>query len=132
MRTNPFCCQLPHFVKGDGCPQRFNLPPKNNPITVKAQVEETITTLNRQLREIVQRLNRRLNGWAQYFRGGQGNIYGALDGWIRMRLRCILRRRAGRKGRGRPDHRKYTNSYFAELGLISLKASAWAKRANPA
>ena len=86
----------------------------------------------RSMHEIVQRLNRRLKGWAQYFRGGQGNIYGALDGWIRMRLRCILRRRTGRKGRGRPDHRKYTNAYFAELGLISLKASAWVKRANPA
>lgn len=86
----------------------------------------------RSLNEIVQRLNRRLKGWAQYFRGGQGNLYAALDSWIRMRLRCILRRRAGRKGRGRPDHRKYTNSYFAELGLISLKASAWVKRANPA
>lgn len=82
--------------------------------------------------EIIQRLNRRLKGWAQYFRGGQGNTYEALDGWLRMRLRCILRRRAGRKGRGRPDHRNYTNAYFVELGLISLKASAWVKRASPA
>ncbi len=84
------------------------------------------------LNAIVQGLNRRLKGWAQYFRGGQGSIYAALDGWIRMRLRCILRRRTGRKGRGLPDHRTYTNHFFAELGLISLKASAWAKRANPA
>jgi len=82
--------------------------------------------------EILSRLNRRLKGWAQYFRGGQGNIYEALDGWLRMRLRCILRRRAGRKGRGPTDHRKYTNAYFAELGLISLQASAWVKRASPA
>jgi len=94
--------------------------------------EGTRRNEGRSLNEIVQRLNRRLKGWAQYFRGGQGNIYEAMDGWIRMRLRCILRRRAGRKGRGRTDHRKYTNSYFAELGLISLKASAWVKRANPA
>jgi len=94
--------------------------------------EATRRNDGRSLNEIVQQLNRRLKGWAQYFRGGQGNIYRALDGWIRMRLRCILRRRAGRKGRGRPDHRKYTNDFFAELGLISLKASAWAKRANPA
>jgi RNA-directed DNA polymerase len=86
----------------------------------------------RSLDAIVQGLNRRLKGWAQYFRGGQGSTYEALDGWIRMRLRCILRRRSGRKGRGWPDHRKYTNEFFAELGLISLKASAWAKRANPA
>ena len=94
--------------------------------------EGTRRNEGRSMNEIVQRLNRRLKGWAQYFRGGQGNIYEAMDGWIRMRLRCILRRRTGRKGRGRPDHRKYTNSYFAELGLISLKASAWVKRANPA
>jgi RNA-directed DNA polymerase len=94
--------------------------------------EGTQRNEGRSLNEIVQRLNRRLKGWAQYFRGGQGNTYEAMDGWIRMRLRCILRRRAGRKGRGRPDHRKYTNRYFAELGLISLKASAWVKRANPA
>jgi hypothetical protein len=60
----------------------------------------------------------------------QGNIYEKLAGW--PRLRCILRRRAGRKDRGRPDHRTYTNAYFAELGLISLTASAWVKRANPA
>jgi RNA-directed DNA polymerase len=94
--------------------------------------EQTRRNNGRSLNEIVRRLNRRLKGWAQYFRGGQGTIYGALDKWIRMRLRCILRRRAGRKGRGRTDHRKYTNAYFAELGLISLKASAWVKRANPA
>lgn len=94
--------------------------------------ETTRRNDGRSMDGIVQRLNRQLKGWAQYFRGGQGNIYAALDGWIRMRLRCILRRRTGRKGRGRPDHRKYTNDFFAELGLISLKASAWAKRANPA
>jgi len=94
--------------------------------------EDTPRNNGDSMAEIIRRLNRRLKGWAQYFRGGQGNLYERLDGWLRMRLRCILRRRTGRKGRGRPDHRKYTNAYFAELGLISLKASAWAKRANPA
>ena len=94
--------------------------------------EQTRRNNGESMGEILSRLNRRLKGWAQYFRGGQGSIYAALDGWLRMRLRCILRRRAGRKGRGQTDHRKYTNAYFAELGLISLKASAWAKRASPA
>jgi len=94
--------------------------------------EQTRRNNGESLGEIISRLNRRLKGWARYFRGGQGNTCAALDGWLRLRLRCILRRRTGRKGRGRPDHRKYTNAYFAELGLISLKASAWVKRANPA
>jgi RNA-directed DNA polymerase len=93
--------------------------------------EQTRRNNGESMGEIIFRLNRRLKGWAQYFRGGQGNTYAVLDGWLRMRLRCILRRRAGRKGRGKTDHRTYTNAYFAELGLISLKASAWAKRANP-
>jgi hypothetical protein len=94
--------------------------------------EQTHRNNGESMGEIISRLNRRLKGWAQYFRGGQGNTYAVLDGWLRMRLRCILRRRAGRKGRGKPDHRTYTNADFAELGLISLKASAWAKRASPA
>jgi len=78
-------------------------------------------------------INRRTRGWMAYFRGGAGNIYERLDQWIRMRLRSLLRRRAGRKGRGHGrDHNRYTNAYFAEHGLISLKALAGVQRANPA
>ncbi|MCF7890846.1 group II intron reverse transcriptase/maturase, partial [Candidatus Bipolaricaulota bacterium] len=44
-----------------------------------------------------------------------------LDKWIRMRLRSILRRRAGRKGRGRGrDHQRWPNTYFTKRGLFSL------------
>ena len=85
------------------------------------------------LPEIIRQVNRRLTGWRAYFRGGQGSVYERLDQWLRMRLRSILRQRVGRKGCGHgQDHNRYPNVYFADLGLISLKASAWAKRANPA
>jgi RNA-directed DNA polymerase len=78
-------------------------------------------------------INRRTRGWMAYFGGGAGNLYERLDQWIRMRLRSLLRRRARRKGRGRGrDHNRYTNAYFAEHGLISLKALAGVQRANPA
>ena len=44
-----------------------------------------------------------------------------LDGWIRMRLRSILRKRAGRRGRGRGrDHQRWPNAFFAEQGLFCL------------
>lgn len=83
--------------------------------------------------EIIHGLNRRLRGWGRYFAGGNGNIYSALDGWIRMRLRSILRQRDRRKGRGHGrDHNRYPNAYFAELGLISLNALNQAQRANRA
>lgn len=49
---------------------------------------------------------------------------GELDGWIRGRLRSILRKRAGRKGRGRGlDHHRWPNRYFTKLGLFNLKAA---------
>ena len=95
--------------------------------------EQTRRTNGKSLTETIRGLNRRLRGWAGYFAGGNGNLYTRLDQWLRMRLRSILRKRARRKGRGRgQDHQRYPNIYFAELGLISLKALAQAKRANPA
>ena len=44
-----------------------------------------------------------------------------IDGWVRSRLRSILRTRAGRKGRGRgADHHRWKNAFFAEQGLFGL------------
>ena len=79
------------------------------------------------------RLNRRLRGWINYFGGGVRKVYEELDGWIRGRLRSILRKRDKRKGRGRGrDHNRYTNAYFEERGLISLSALDRVKRTSPA
>ena len=48
----------------------------------------------------------------------------SLDGWVRGRLRGILRKRAGLRGRGRgKDHQKWPNHYFTKLGLYSLAAA---------
>ena len=94
---------------------------------------QTRRTDGRSLLAIISGLNRRLLGWARYFAGGNGGRYNEMDRWLRMRLRSILRKRARRKGRGRgQDHQRYPNAYFAELGLISLKALAQAQRTNPA
>jgi len=94
--------------------------------------DKTPRNLGKGLQVTIAGLNRKLKGWGQYFSGGNGFIYATLDKWLRMRLRSILRRRAKRKGRGRGrDHQRYPNAYFAELGLISLKALNSAKRASP-
>ncbi len=74
---------------------------------------------------IVFKLNRMLHGWFEYFKHSHKTTYGRLDSWIRMRLRSILRKRSGHKGRGRgSDHQRWQNNYFAELGLFSLQ-DAW-------
>jgi len=73
------------------------------------------------LKEIIQNVNLTVRGWGNYFRGGVRNVPESLDQWLRMRLRSILRRRAGRKGRGRGlDHHRYPNKYFVQEGLTFL------------
>jgi RNA-directed DNA polymerase len=70
---------------------------------------------------IVGKLNATLQGWFGYFRHCHRNVFTTVDGWVRGRLRSILRKRAGRKGRGRgADHQRWPNLYFADQGLYSL------------
>jgi RNA-directed DNA polymerase len=73
---------------------------------------------------IIADLNRTLRGWFVYFQHSHRYTFERLDGWIRMRLRSILRRRMRKRGRGRgTDHQRWTNAYFAEQGLFSLQAA---------
>ena len=74
------------------------------------------------LQAIIAQLNPTLRGWFEYFKHSQPRTFEPLDGWIRMRLRSILRRRHKRKGRGVGwDHFRWKNAYFAERGLYSLR-----------
>lgn len=75
---------------------------------------------------IIQSLNRTLRGWHGYFRNCRDTRpFGYLDGWIRMRLRSILRKRHHGKGRGRGhDHLRWPNIFFRDQGLFSLKAAS--------
>lgn len=71
---------------------------------------------------IIAILNPRLRGWFNYFQQAQTDEHAAVDKWVRMRLRSILRKRQKRKGRGRgKDHHRWPNLYFENLGLFSLK-----------
>ena len=50
----------------------------------------------------------------------------SLDGFVRRRLRAILRKQEKRPGFGRcaDDHQQWPNAFFANLGLFTLEA-AW-------
>jgi RNA-directed DNA polymerase len=71
---------------------------------------------------LVKHVNRTLRGWFEYFQHSSfRNVFQDIDGWLRMRLRSILRKRTGRRGRGRgADHQRWPNRFFAEHGLFSL------------
>jgi RNA-directed DNA polymerase len=83
---------------------------------------KTQRTSGDSLTRIVADVNRTLRGWFEYFQhSSYRNVFYDLDGWLRMRLRSILRKRSGRSGRGRgADHQRWPNVFFAEHGLLSL------------
>jgi RNA-directed DNA polymerase len=82
----------------------------------------TKRTNGHSLEAIVAKINPILRGWYEYFRHVSADALGETDGWVRGRLRSILRKRRGGKGRGRgKDHQRWGNGYFAELGLFCLK-----------
>lgn len=73
------------------------------------------------MQAIIQRINPVLRGWHGYFRHAVGWSLEQVDGWVRGRLRSILRKRRGGKGRGRStDQQRWPNAYFARLGLFTL------------
>jgi RNA-directed DNA polymerase len=69
----------------------------------------------------IARLNEVLRGWYGYFKHSHRTVFPKVDGYIRGRLRAILRQRAGKRGRARKsDQQRWRNRYFTELGLFSL------------
>jgi RNA-directed DNA polymerase len=73
------------------------------------------------LADIIDDVNRTVLGWFGYFKHSHRPTFAPLDAWLRMRLRSILRKRRGRRGRGRgSDHHRWPNAFFAEHGLFSL------------
>jgi RNA-directed DNA polymerase len=86
--------------------------------TIKSR---TRRTNGKSIEALVADINRTLPGWYGYFKHVKAGMLGQIDGWIRMRLRSILRKRRGLKGRGRgKDHQRWPNRYFTELGLFCL------------
>lgn len=69
------------------------------------------------VQEVIRDLNYALRGFGNYFRVADvKGLFGELDGWIRMRLRCFMEKKKAVK------HQNYriTNDLLASLGLVSL------------
>ena len=85
---------------------------------------KTRRTAGRSLNMIITDVNRTTRGWFEYYKHSYQSVFTELDGWIRMRLRSVLRKQTKRRGRGRGrDHQRWPNAYFAKQRLFSLKAA---------
>jgi RNA-directed DNA polymerase len=74
------------------------------------------------LARIVADLNPLMRGWFGYFNHAKPFIFRILDGFVRRRLRAILRKQDRRPSMGRSDadHKRWTNAFFADQGLFTL------------
>jgi RNA-directed DNA polymerase len=109
-----------HFERGYKWPRAKSLGKLKDRVR-----SQTRRTSGHSLERILADVNRTLHGWHLYFQYSHPTTFRRLDGWVRMRLRSILRRRRGGRGRGRGrDHQRWPNAFFAEQGLLSLVAAS--------
>jgi RNA-directed DNA polymerase len=85
----------------------------------------TVRSRGDSLGRIIGDLNPMLRGWFGYFKHATPALYGVLDGFVRRRLRAILRKQDKRPGIGRceADHRRWPNAFFAAHRLFTLQAA---------
>ncbi len=105
-----------HFERGYCWPRRKSLDrlkdkvPKLAPRRSGVSMETTIAGVNDTLK-----------GWFGYFQHSYRTPFAEVDAYVRGRLRSILRKRAGKCGRGRgTDPHTWRDHNFTALGLFSL------------
>jgi len=97
-------------------------PSKKSMKKIRASIRaKTPRTYGHSLMHLIETLNPTLRGWFEYYKHSNKWTFSGLDGYVRMRLRSILRKRTKRKGRGRGiDHQRWPNAYFIARGLYTL------------
>ena len=74
------------------------------------------------LARIVADLNPMLRGWFGYFQHAHPWTFPRVDGFVRRRLRALLRKQQKRPGAGRchSDQLRWPNAFFAAAGLFTM------------
>jgi RNA-directed DNA polymerase len=93
---------------------------------------KTRRTRGESLARIIAHLNPMLIGWFGYFKHAHPYTFAAVDGFVRRRLRALLRKQEKRPGFGRclADQQRWTNAFFAQAGLFALH-TAWQAARHP-
>ena len=96
---------------------------RNSLLALRERIrQKTRRTRGDSLACIIADLNPTLRGWFHYFKHSQRWVHQLTDGFVRRRLRAILRKQDKRPGMGkcRDDHLRWPNTFFASQGLFTL------------
>jgi RNA-directed DNA polymerase len=108
-----------HFERGRRWPREKSMGKLKDAIRAK-----TKRTVGQALPRVIADINLTLRGWYDYFRHSYRPTFRMVDGWVRRRLRSILRRRSGARGIASnhgADQTRWPNAFFAKHGLFSLQ-----------
>ena len=106
-----------HFERGTRWPRKKSLRKFKDTIRQKTGRSSGIS-----LAAIVDDVNSTCRGWFEYFKHSNRWTFCPLDGWIRRRLRSILRQQHKLKGiSGGYDNMRWPKRFFRDLGLFSLE-----------
>ena len=115
-----------HFERGRRWPRKKSLEKLKDTIRAK-----TRRTVGHGLARVIADVNPTLRGWYGYFQHSHHPTFRMIDGWVRRRLRSILRQQIGVGGIASThgaDHTRWPNAFFAKHGLFSLQDARAAVR----
>ena len=110
-----------HFGRGRRWPREKSLEKFKDTIRAK-----TGRNVGKGLPMVIADINSTLRGWFGYFQHSHRPTFRMVDGWVRRRLRSILRRQQRYEGIAKThgaDHVRWPNAFFAKHGLFSLQAA---------
>lgn len=110
-----------HFERGRRWPRKKSLEKFKDTIRAK-----TGRTVGRGLPMVIADINPILRGWFGYFQHSFRPTFRMIDGWVRRRLRSILRQQQRLEGIAKThgaDHVRWPNAFFAKHGLFSLQGA---------
>ena len=87
--------------------------------------QKTQRTRGDSLAKIIEDINPVVRGWFNYFKHAHSVAQLGIDGFVRRRLRAILRKQEKRPGMGKcfHDHLRWPNTFFAAQGLFTITAA---------
>jgi RNA-directed DNA polymerase len=88
--------------------------------------QKTRRTRGVSVEQIIAELNPSLIGWFGYFKHARSTTFRGVDGFVRRRLRAVLRKQMKRPSQGTAwsDKSRWPNAFFAKLGLFTMH-EAW-------
>jgi RNA-directed DNA polymerase len=128
-RTEGFDFLGYHFRSGRRVPRKKSLEKLKD--TVRAKTKRT---RGDSLAMVIADLNRTLRGWFEYFKHSHRRGLDKIDGWIRRRLRSLLRRQQRMPGIAKTtgaDQSRWPNAFFESHGLFNLLNAHAIARQSP-